>query len=437
MKPRYLTLGCAVAGFLAGYFLHAPRQIAGPVEETKEVRLSPRKAQSHAETSDVSEIRTTSLVDRAVSLSADQWPAFFEARMNSSEGTRLLERLWAEQDPEGFWAWLKSRHDGNALTRYGQELLRVWAMADPDAAMNAANQITAKQPSDILRREVIETVLSNDLQKGLELAAKALDFNYFSWGPREWMKTDPAGAVRGLAGLPAKSEFRKYLDYAVREWATVDSKGMLEWLKKQAAPDREDWYAKAFTAAAAVDLSSALEVANSMDPVSRDAAISGVLASGRVSENQTIELLGQLTAPKRSQAMYLALDALPLENTAQIESATRLLSASPLNRNMLNVVEDFGRAWVNCDIQRGFTWAESLPDSSMRRGALASMASYAKGPEQFSALAAQAARVPMLDLSNEFFENILRSMPDDQEDAWIARLPKDRAEWARTVASGK
>lgn len=437
MKPLPVTLCCILAGFLAGYFLHAPRQSAGPVNETKEVRLSPRKALSQSEASGVSEVRTTSLVDKAVSLSADQWPAFFEARMNSAEGTRLLERLWAEQDPEGFWAWLKSRRDGNALTRFGQDLIRVWATSDPDAAMNAANQITAKQHSDVLRREVIETVLSNDLQKGLELAAKALDFNRFSWGPRDWMKTDPAGAVRGLAGLPAKSEFRMYLDYAVREWASVDSKGMLEWLKKQAAPDREDWYAKAFIAAAVVDLNYALEVANSMDPVSRDAAISGVLASGRVSENQTIELLGQLTAPKRSQAMYSALGKLPLENAAQIEAATRMLNASPLNRNMLNVVENFSRAWVECDIQRGFTWAESLPDSSMRREALASMASHVNGSEQFAALAAQAARVPMLDLSNNFFENVLRSLPDDQEEAWIARLPKDRAEWARSVASGK
>ncbi len=39
----------------------------------------------------------------------------------------------------------------------------------------------------------------------------------------------------------------------------------------------------------------------------------------------------------------------------------------------------------------------------------------------------------MLALSNEFFRNALAEIPVDQREAWISRLPADRAVWARSV----
>lgn len=441
MKPLFYTIAWALPGFLAGYFISGSVRERQPSQTEDNVRFSPRKARKDAVWNlpgQTSAQRLKAMADHAVSLTRDEWPAFFQSRIHSPEGSELAERLWAEQDPDGFWNWLKQQRDGGTLTQYGRNLLRIWAASDPDAAMRAANEITDKTSSDILRREVIETVIATDLEKGLQLASVALDFNRFSWGPRAWMGKDPAAATLGLAALPQRSEFRRYLNYAVEEWAKTDSPALLDWLNRQQPFQSEEWFGKAYTAAATADLRSALESAGSLtDPILRDTAISGVLASGRVPDDQLPDLLLQLTVPRRADAMYAALDKLPLQNEQQIANATRLLNQAPANRNILNVVQEIGQAWTSHDLQKGFEWAASLTDSSMRRKALAGIASYSSKPEQLDALAAQASQVPMLDLSNEFFQIIMSHLPDEKAEEWIARLPHDRAEWARTFAGSK
>ena len=442
MKAHLSTFLCATVGFLAGFGLLKPGADSTSSTGIKPVRPSPRKAGSLAKPWDAPGLsaaqRMRLIAERAASVSPGEWPAIFQSRIHSPEGTRLVERLWAEQDPEGFWNWLKQQRDGNTLTQYGTNLLRIWAKADPNAAMRAANEITDKQASDTLRREVIETVIAVDLRKGLQLASEALDFNRFSWGQREWMKTDPAAAVLGLAALPKRSEFRYYLKFAVEEWAKTDSRALMDWLKQQQACQDEEWFGKAFTAAATADPQSALESAGALtDPATRDVAISGVLASGRIPDEQMPELLGQLTVPRRADAMFAALDKLPLGNEPQIANATRLLNQAPASRNMLNIVEKIGQAYATQNLQNGFSWAAGLPDSSMRRRALAGIASYSSQPDQLDALAAHAGQVPLLDLSDAFFQIVMNHLPDDKEEEWIARLPRDRAEWARTFKGRK
>jgi hypothetical protein len=434
MKPFALTILCAAIGFIAGIAI--PGKTAGPKEADAS---APGRRPSRPWTPSKLPPGQTmlSLANHAATLTPEEWPAFFRARMNDPEGTRLAERLWAEHDPAGFWEWLKQQRDGTQLRRYGKNLLHVWAAAQPDAAMRAADAITDKESSDFLRKEVVETVIAEDLTKGLELAAKAGDFNRFSWGPRPWMKENPSAAVRGLAGLPERSEYRDYLSYAVVAWAEQDSPALLEWLKTQPVIEREGWFGEAFKAAALKDMRSALDAASNLtDPTARDAAIAGVMASGRVPNNETAGLLGQLSIRRRADATAAAVGAMPMKNTAQIEAASLLLSDAPAGRNTLNAVDTVARGWSNCDWNRGLAWAASLPDSTMRRKALVTMAFAAK-PDQLDSLATTVAAAPMLDLSDELFDNILRSLPDGEQAAWIAKLPPERAAWARSVAAKK
>ncbi|MEO5916470.1 MAG: hypothetical protein ABIS50_19695 [Luteolibacter sp.] len=434
MKSIVPTLLLATIGFLTGFGLpHEGGEGANP--STSPARLSPRKTGGGESPGGTASDRMRSFANHAATLTPAEWPAFFRARLNDPEGTRLAERLWAEQDPSGFWDWLKQQHDGTTLKNYGVNLLQVWAAADPDAAMAAANAITDKECGDLLRREVIETVISKDLTKGLELAAEVRDFNRFSWGTREWMKTDPAAAVEGLAKLPKRSEYRDYLGYAVAQWAKSDSPALLEWLKTQSVPQGERWFGEAFKSAAAIDSRAALEATSHLaDPTARDAAIAGVLASGKVPAGSLPELLSHLTLPKRSEATLAALGAMPLRDPGQFAEATQLLIDAPANRNTLNSTDTMIGKFT--DWNQGLIWASLLPDSAMRRRALESLASRADS-EQLDDLSATVATAPLLDLSNELFRNILTTIPDEQEAAWIAKLPPERAAWARAVAESQ
>ncbi len=434
MKPIVLIILSAGLGFFAGIAI--PRKSTAP-KEPEASAPGRRSARPWTPSKLPPGQRMLAFANHAATLTPEEWPAFFRARMNDPEGTRLAERLWAEQDPEGFWDWLKQQRDGTLLRRYGKDLLHVWAAAQPDAAMRAADAITDKESSDFLRKEVLETVIAVDLAKGLELAAKAGDFNRFSWGPRPWMKEHPSAAVQGLAGLPERSEYRDYLKYAVVSWAEQDSPALLEWLKTQPVIEHEGWFGNAFKAAALKDTRSALDAASNLtDPGARDAAIAGVMASGVVPNNETAGLLDQLSIRRRADATAAAVGAMPMKNAAQIEAAALLLNDAPAGRNTLNAVDSVARGWSNLDWNRGVAWAATLPDSTMRRKAMATMASSANR-DQMDTFARTVAAAPMLDLSDELFDNILRSLPDGEEAAWIAKLPPERAAWARSVADRK
>lgn len=66
----------------------------------------------------------------------------------------------------------------------------------------------------------------------------------------------------------------------------------------------------------------------------------------------------------------------------------------------------------------------------MRRKAINALATAAT-PEQYDSLAERLSTVPIAELSNELFQNIINKLPGEQCDAWIEKLPGDRAEWAR------
>ncbi len=375
----------------------------------------------------------------AVALRAADWPAFFQSRIHDPEGTALAERLWAEQDPEGFWKWLKEKNDGVDLLKYGRPLLQIWAAADPDAAMAAANQVTDKRIGDYLRREVIDTVITKDLEEGISLAAAAEDFNRFSWGERSWITSDPAAATLALATLPTRSEYWDFLKIAVAAWAKADSQALLEWVKGQPLPYQKDWFADAFKSAAGENVGAALQTASVLaDPQARDAALAGVISSGKVPVEEMPELLEKLSPRNRYNATRDAVRAMPHQTADQIVAAGRLYAEAPANEDLLEKVQFLAGSWPKDNWSAGLEWVATLPDPATRRAALAGMAESANSPENRDALAAAISRSPRVDLSNDIFKTVLGRMSVDQRSAWIAKLPADLAAWAKSaVASGK
>lgn len=133
------------------------------------------------------------------------------------------------------------------------------------AWLDSPNRLTTLEKN--LRRAVVDTALGNDFRKGLALASRAGDFNSFSWGPREWMKADPAAVVQELATLPSFSSYRSYLKYALSLWVQKDPPATLAWMSQQPSLKNDSWLGDGFIDAAKADPKAALAAASAItDP---------------------------------------------------------------------------------------------------------------------------------------------------------------------------
>ncbi len=437
MKTSTLAGFTALAGFAIGTALpfpggsrpretaaEAPRRMVATERPWTAARLAPGD-------------RMAGLAEKAASLDAAEWPAFFRAQLGSPEFSRLAARLWAESDPAGFWRWLREERDALLLDRFAEDLLHAWAQDEPDAAMAAVLEITDGKTGDLLRRRVVDTVLARDLAKGLELAAQAGDFNRFGWGPRDWMKTDPGAAVRGLAELPAHSDYHRFLDYALPIWVESDPHAALEWMKTARPLKGDEWLVGGFKAAAKADPQAALAAARSLeDPDDRETAIGGVLAGGTLTASALGEVLGKLSLDARARFAPDMIRALPRESPEDFAVAAEVVEIAPANRNVATAVENLAREWATRDWQGSWEWAASLTDAERSRRALASVARAAER-EQVLSLASEVARLPASSLSDDLFRHLLQRLPEEERAAWIRSLPADRATWAETAAGGE
>jgi hypothetical protein len=435
MKTAIISIVCATGGFLLGFgFPGAGKPAAGSPTANRRPARPSRPVDPWGGRDGTAAARMRHFASQAATLAPEDWPAFFLARMRDPEGSRLAERLWAEQDPRGFWEFLKTRGDAGELLQYGRKLLETWAAADPDAAIAAANEVTEKRASDLLRRQVIDSVLAVDLEKGLALAAAALDFNAFSWGDRDWMKTDPAAAVKGLAALPAASEYRDFLRIAVGFWAKSDPAALLAWVKTQPVPERNEWFGEAFKQAAEADFSAAMATAASIaDPAARDAALAGVISSGKVPGDQLSDSLARLSIPKREEATRAVLEK--AGSSAEIASATLLLDDAPASKNLLGSIGAMAWKLGFRDTKEALAWSASLPDAAMRRSAFAHAAETLASNGKFDELAAAISNAPRLDLSNELFRAAAGNLTAERRAAWFAKLPPDLAAWAESAVA--
>ncbi|RYD23155.1 MAG: hypothetical protein EOP87_26670, partial [Verrucomicrobiaceae bacterium] len=274
MKASLSLLMPAAAGFLAGWLVmsafrgdpqpaasgnnRAPGRRHG---ETLRPWLDPKIGASD---------RMARFIDHTAELTATEWPDFFKSLRNAPEWSRLAANQWARQDPSGFWSYLRGEHDPDLLAGLGADLVMTWAEMDPDAAMDAAIEVTDKTAGEALRTKLVDSVLERDLSKGLELAARAGDFNNFSTGERKWIDRDPGAAVRGLATLPEFCDYHAFLGVALRVWAKQDPDAALAWMKTDSkgsmdTPRGLSMLSSAFSEVARTDSRLALEAARSLE----------------------------------------------------------------------------------------------------------------------------------------------------------------------------
>lgn len=445
MKSALPIAGIAAAGFMTGWLATAVVPRKSGKDESALPHASSRRTADFPRTwldpKVAKQDRMTRFIEQASSLSGEEWPAFFASLAATPEWSRLAARLWAEQDPSGFWSHLRGQHDLWQLEYLAPDLLKTWAIVDPDAAMTAALEVTEKSTGERLRRTIVDSVLDRDLVKGLELAGKAGEFNSFSWGPRGWINKDPEVATRGLLTLPEYSEYRDFLRYAVEAWTTKDPKAVLEWMKEGNPPRGlngkldTDTIAKAFETVAKTDVSLALEnVTGLADSEARDKALAGILRSGKLSGPDMSLLLERCTLSTQAEVIDSAISALPKSNAAELAAATEVLVNAPAGRSLLNATGSLASHWSRVDWEGSWEWARSLPNTAMRRAAIESLVE-STTHNRYDELATKLSGVPILDLSNNTFASIVSRLPEGDREEWISKLPADRAEWARSVVN--
>ena len=379
MKKLLLpSIAAVLGGFAFGHLVTRPtisEPPATPGMAPGKSKVAPREWST---TQLAPSTRMQAMADRAAKLSPAEWPAFFRGRLDSPEESRLAARLWAESDPAGFWNWLKGERDLFLLERFGPNLMKTWALTDPDAAMDAAWQVTHKIPGDKLRRAVVDSTLDHDLEKGLALLARAGDLDSSGYKPSEWMEKDPATAVTGLAALPTSNRYGvNLLDEALSIWIRKDAGAALEWLKTDQARGIGLWtrpspeMIEPFRKAAAIDGKAALEVALSYpDPEQRNEALAGVLGGWRGDLAEAMDALAHLPLGSRVSLAADAVVSRPATTKADLEQIATLLEGVPANRWTVEKSETLARNWRRIDRDAGLQWAEGLADPVSRKHAL-------------------------------------------------------------------
>ncbi|MFC7336889.1 hypothetical protein ACFQY0_06850 [Haloferula chungangensis] len=427
MKAFLAVVACS--GFFIGLALPllCPKESKAPPAEPIK-RTETTRSFSTANLAPAS--RMQALAEKAATLRRDEWPGFFRSQLDSPESSRLAARLWAEADPAGFWAWLRQDFDLLRFTDFAPELLKIWAAADPDSAMDAVSAITDKRLGGELRKTVIDTVLDLDVKKGVALAARAGDFNRFGWGHRKWMEDDPEAVVAALATLPLVSDYRRFLNQALPIWAKQDPAAALEWMSRaDYHPTRDgfwgdEWLVSGFEAAAKADPDSTFRLALDLEGIKRTEALKGVIASGTLDLDSLKVALQHLPPTATRMIASDMVSARPSDTLSDLQQTAALLNEIPSEKSNLYAVNDLARSWARLDRDSGWQWANSLTDPAMQRRALVYLAKGATPQE--------VAELPFLGLSDEFFRIALFHLPANQQDAWIAGLPADRREWAES-----
>jgi hypothetical protein len=426
---KHVTLLAGIAGLAAGVLIPRPSGPASPppVAETKVSERTAASAKNGLS-------RLEQLTGTAAKLTRAEWPAFFAARLHSPQETRLAARLWAEADPGGFWAWLRESRDRDHLDRFSEDLLLLWSVQDPEAAMAAVRTVTDKALSDRLRMKLIDAVLDQDFELGMSFVARAGTFNGFSSGPTSWISKDPGLAVSKLAGLPAHNAYRFYLNFALQDWARQDPAACLAWLGKTQPVESEVWRAdpvsKGFKSVARSKPGEALDAALHLaDPAHRSQALAGVISSGKFTPEEVLPLLEQVGL-KEKFSLPGELGGFELEG--DFPNRARILDLLPANMNSHNGYRRVAAEWSEKDPAAAWEWAASIEDPVQCRIAVGAMIGNAEAP-QLDAIAELHFRA----LSDDLLRQAVAKIPADRRDAWLESMPADRAEWVRRLAKAQ
>ncbi len=425
---KNVTLLAGIAGLAAGALFPRSSGPASPppVAETKASERTEASAKKGLS-------RLEQLTGMAAKLSRSEWPAFFAARLHSPQETRLAARLWAEADPGGFWAWLRESRDRDHLDRFSEDLLLLWSVQDPEAAMAAVMTVTDKALSDRMRMMLINAVLDQDFELGMSLVARAGTFNGFSSGTTSWIMQDPGLAVSKLAGLPSHNAYRFYLDHALQQWARKDPAACLDWLSKTPPVENEDWRAdpvsKGFKSVAHSKPGEALDAALQLaDPAHRSQALAGVIASGKFTPEEVLPLLEQVGLKEK----FSLPGELGFGQEGDFSNRAGILDLLPANLNSHNGYRAVAAEWSEKDPAAAWEWAASIEDPVQCRIAIAAVIGNADAT-QLDAIA----ELPFRALSDDLLRQAVGKIPAARRDAWLESMPADRAGWARRLADAR
>lgn len=425
---KHVTLLAGIAGLAVGALFPRPSSpVAAPpvakMKASERWEASAKKGLSRLE----------QLTGMAAKLSRSEWPAFFAARLHSPQETRLAARLWAEADPGGFWAWLRESRDRDHLDRFSEDLLLLWSIQDPEAAMAAVMTVTDKALSDRLRMMLIDAVLDQDFELGMSFVARAGTFNGFSSSTTSWIMKDPGLAVSKLAGLPAHNGYRFYLDHALQQWARKDPAACVDWLSKTPPLESKTWRAdpvsKGFKSVALSKPAEALDAARQIaDPIHRSLALAGVIASGKFTPEEVLPLLEQV----RLKDKFGLPGELGFGLEGDFTNRARILDLLPANMNSHIGYRRVAADWSDKDPAAAWEWAASIEDPVQCRNALGALIGNADAL-QLDAIA----KLPFRVLSDDLLRQAAASVPADRREAWLESMPADRADWVRRLAGAK
>lgn len=425
---KHVSLLAGIAGLAAGALIPRPSSpvAAPPVAEMKASDRSEASAMKGLS-------RLEQLTGMAAKLSRSEWPAFFAARLHSPQETRLAARLWAEADPDGFWAWLRECRDRDHLDRFSEDLLLLWSVQDPEAAMAAVMTVTDKALSDRMRMMLIDAVLDQDFELGMAFVARAGTFNGFSSSTTSWIMKDPGLAVSKLAGLPSHNAYRFYLDHALQQWARQDPAACLDWLSKNPPLASKTWRAdpvsKGFKSVALSKPGEALDAARQIaDPAHRSQALAGVISSGKLTPEEVVPLLEQV----RLKDKFGLPGELGFGLEGDFSNRAGILDLLPANMNSHNGYRRIAADWSEKDPAAAWEWAASIEDPVQCRIAIAAMIGNADAPH-LDAIAG----LPFRALSDDLLRQAVARVPPDQRDAWLESMPADRSDWVRRLSETK
>lgn len=148
---------------------------------------------------------------------------------------RVAEKF-AETDPEGTLAWLKS-NPGEAAQRRVDDVYRVWAGKDEAAAMSAYKALPQGDERSNALRGIVSNLADSDPQAAVALMDQnASDVSertvrHFAW---QTFYRDPALAVDQIARVPSEESRGWMYRRLVSAWIERDKAAAATWLQRNA-----------------------------------------------------------------------------------------------------------------------------------------------------------------------------------------------------------
>lgn len=379
--------------------------------------------------------RLISCVNFEDSVSAHDWPLFFEMHQRDELLRPALIRQWAKRDPAGFWDWIARQKDPGLISEAGKLIFESWAAKDPDAALAGAARIGDERMRRPLEDLIMNAALKRNPVQALTLMQKRP--SVFLSPSTDWMESDPEAALRVLSAQPSPGKaYARMLSTALRLVAEKDPAAALAWVGSHAKDATAQEVTEALKVAAASQPEAAIRLAAAIpEDAKGNSVLKSVLpAATQLSAEEMFRLAAKF-APGTSRAELLSTVVSATAESAPAQAAELWKQLPPCENSRVagvRVAETFSKS----DWPAAAAWVESLDEPPVRRQAWQQLAMRVPG-EQTAALAARVAALPLSDLTDDFLrtvrDRITNNLGEKARDQWAAGLPPIQAEWLRAL----